>query len=132
MATGLSDQITTLLDATVALGGFTSAFVCTNDGLVLAAGSGDAVAEDTAAVVSLFDDVLIRAKRDLGFELVDEVSLLDPKLGRTVIRPVSTDGGAMFFLVLKVPANCVWRRNSNILRKRLLPILQSIAVEADQ
>jgi len=127
MATGLSQQITALLQATTALGGYPAAFVCTHDGLVVAAAGDGDLAEMTAAVVSLFDDVLVRAKRDLSFTEVDEVALLDPQRGRLVIRPLPVEGSSAFFLVVQVPKKASWRRNTNVLRSRLMPILAPLA-----
>lgn len=127
MARGLSGEITQLLQGTTALGGYTSAFVCTSDGLVVAAAGDPDIAEYTAAVVSLFDDVLHRAQRDLQFERVDEVALLDPGRGRLVIRPLEVSDASPFFLVVQVPKGARWRRNTTVLMKRLLPILEPLA-----
>ncbi len=129
---GLSAQITQLLTATTMLGGYTSATVCTHDGLVVATSGSSDVAEQTAAVVSLFDDVLVRATRDLAFSAVDEVTLLDPDNDRMVIRPISLSAGPPFFLVVRVPRKASWRRNTNQLLKRLMPLLEPLAPEPDE
>ncbi|MCB9676418.1 MAG: hypothetical protein H6737_14945 [Alphaproteobacteria bacterium] len=128
---GISNHITALLEATTALGGYTNAFVCTHDGLVVAAAGDVDAAEQTAAVVSLFDDVLVRARRDLAFSAVDEVTLLEPRHGWMVIRPLKVSAGPPFFLVVRVPPNTRWRRNTNILLKRLMPILEPLASDAE-
>ena len=114
----IQERVTSLLAATNDAGGYPSSLVCTQDGLVIAS-AGEDEAEYTAAVVSLFDDVLVRARRDLGFTDVDEVALLDPARGRTVIRPLPLDSGQTLFLVVKVPPRATWRRHTNILRKQL-------------
>lgn len=124
---GIQESVTELLASTNAAGGYPVSFVCTHDGLVVAsAGEGDTV-EYTAAVVSLFDDILVRARRDLGFESVDEVALLDAGHGRTIIRPLLDDLDEPFFLVVKVPGRKTWRRHTNLLRRKLGPILAPLA-----
>jgi len=127
MSAGLSHTITDLLGATATEGSFPAAFVCTDDGLVIASAGDGAAVDMTAAVVSLFDDVLLRATRDLHFSEVDEVTLVDPVAGRLVIRPLPIDGGPVFFLVVQVPKKATWRRHTNNLRRRLVPILQPLA-----
>ncbi len=127
MSHGLTHRITELLDARIAEGGFPAAFVCTDDGLVVAAAGDGALAELTAAVVSLFDDVLLRAIRDLQFSAVDEVTLVDPHSGRLVVRPLPMESGPIFFLVVQVPKRATWRRHTNMLRRQLIPILVPLA-----
>jgi hypothetical protein len=127
MTHGLTHRITELLDARTAEGGYPAAFVCTDDGLVIAAAGDAALAELTAAVVSLFDDVLLRATRDLKFSEVDEVTLVDPRTGRLVVRPLPMASGANFFLVVQVPRGATWRRHTNALRRQLIPVLAPLA-----
>lgn len=124
----IQERVTALLESTNAAGGYPSSLVCTQDGLVIAS-SGDEEAEYTAAVVSLFDDILVRARRDLDFEDVDEVALLDPGRGRTVIRPLPLPEGTVF-LVVRVPPKHTWRRHTNILRKQLAEVLAPLVAEA--
>ncbi len=121
----IQERVTALLRSTNERGGYPSSLVCTRDGLVIAS-AGDDEAEYTAAVVSLFDDVLLRARRDLGFTDVDEVALLDPVRGRTVIRPLPLQGGEVVFLVVQVPPRATWRRNTNQLRRELAQILRPL------
>jgi predicted regulator of Ras-like GTPase activity (Roadblock/LC7/MglB family) len=123
----LEERISALLSATNDAGGYTGSCVCTADGLVVASAGGDA--EDTAAVVSLFDDVMIRARRDLGFSGVDEVALLEPGAGRLVIRPLDM-GAEVLFLVVSVPARRTWRRHTNTLRRQLQPLLEPLVARA--
>lgn len=126
---GIQQRVTALLDATNTLGGYTSSLVCTQSGLVVASSGETAAAENTAAVASLFDDVLQRARRDLGFEDVDEVTLDDPTRGRTVIRPLPLTGDTTLFLVVLVPRHATWRRNTSLLMKQLAPILRPLVDE---
>ncbi|MEZ4316261.1 MAG: hypothetical protein R3F61_02105 [Myxococcota bacterium] len=123
---GIQQRVTTLLEATNTVGGYVSSLVCTDSGLVVASAGETAAAENTAAVASLFDDVLQRARRDLGFEDVDEVTLDDPTRGRTVIRPLPLEGHTKLFLVVLVPRQATWRRNTNQLIKQLAPILRPL------
>lgn len=126
MGAGLQQTVTGLLDQLIEEGGYGSALVCTDDGLVIA--SSGAVSEDehTAAFTSLFDEVVRRARRDLDFRAVDEVTLLDPGRGRTVIRPLNLEGEQQLFLVVRLPTNKTWRRNTNKLCSELRPILQPL------
>lgn len=128
---GLQQEVDALLKETNELGGYPSSLVCTDEGLVIAS-AGEVDDEDTAAFVSLFDDVLMRARRDLGFAAVDEVTLLDPGRGRTVIRPLAIDSANhTLFLVVRVPTRKTWRRHTNTLVKRLgevlLPLVEGVA-----
>ncbi|TNE91196.1 MAG: hypothetical protein EP330_06005 [Deltaproteobacteria bacterium] len=124
---GIQQQVDALLDATNTIGGYPSSLVCTDEGLVVASAGEVAEDEDTAAFASLFDDVVIRAMRDLKFERVDEVTLLDPGRGRTVIRPLDMEGADnQLFLVVRVPVKKTWRRNTNQLCRQLVEILRPL------
>jgi hypothetical protein len=110
-AAGLHARVTALLAANNASGPYHLSLVCTAQGLVVAS-AGDALAEaDVAAFTCMFDDVLRRAVRDLGFGSVDEVCLLDPGRGRYVIRPLDIRG-TPFFLVVRASPSTSWRRNT--------------------
>ncbi len=123
-AGGLHDRVTALLAANNAAGPYDLSLVCTAQGLVISS-AGEALGEeDVAAFTSLFDDVLRRAVRDLGFHRVDEVSLLDPGRGRYVIRPLAVDGVG-FFLVVRGHPTTSWRRNTT----RLAAVLQGELAE---
>lgn len=126
---GLQAQVTALLERCNAEGGYESSLVCTDRGLVIASAGGGVDEEDTAAFTSLFDDVVLRARRDIGFRIVDEVTLLDPGRGRVVIRPIPLSAGVSFYLVVSVPTDKSWRRNTNRLCKEL-PLVLSPLVEA--
>lgn len=121
---GLQEQVDALLNATNIVGGYTSSIVCTDEGLVVASAGPRAQDENTAAFASLFDDVVRRAVRDLQFHRVDEVTLLDPGRGRTVIRPLELENAAQnLFLVVQVPPKKTWRRHTNSLCKQLVEVL---------
>jgi hypothetical protein len=127
--TGIQQRVTALLEANNTLGGYPSSLVCTDTGLVVASAGESSTADHTAALASLFDDVLQRARRDLGFEDVDEVALAEPGKGHTVIRMLPLDGETKLFLVVRVPRNATWRRNTTHLLKQLLPILRPLVEE---
>lgn len=123
---GIQEQTEALLRATNDLGDYPMSLVCTDQGLVVAS-AGDASADDDmAAFTSLFDDIVRRATRDLGFSEVDEVTLLDPGRGRTVIRPLPMDGVSRLFLVVRVPVKRTWRRHTNALCKKLVALLAEL------
>ncbi|MCA9491196.1 MAG: hypothetical protein KC621_14800 [Myxococcales bacterium] len=110
---GFQGRVTTLLQANNATGPYLMSLVCTAQGLVVAS-AGDAIAEeDVAAFTSLFDDIVRRAVRDLHFQRVDEVTLLDPGRGRTIIRPLAMGAGVPFFLVVRAEPRISWRRNTS-------------------
>jgi len=121
---GIQQQADALLSATNMLGGYSASLVCTAEGLVVASAGQVDADEDTAAFASLFDDVCQRAQRDLRFDRVDEVTLLDPGRDRTVIRPLDILGGhQQLFLVVRVPVKKTWRRNTNMLCRQLISVL---------
>ena len=82
--------------------------------------------EQLAGLTSLFDDIVVRARRDLALEWVDEVTLFDPSTGRFVVWRVPIDGSPRFFLVLQVPARSTWRKHSNKLIKELAEWLANL------
>jgi hypothetical protein len=124
---GLERQVTALLAAMNARGAYEMSLVCTDQGLLVAS-AGDAVdTEVVAGFTSLFDDIVARSERDLGFGRVDEVSLLDTHKGRFVIRPVMVNG-RRFFLVAQVPADGTWRRNTTLMCRDLVPLLTPLTL----
>ena len=123
---GIQDRVQALLSAVNAAGEYPASLVCTDDGLVVASAGADADDQGTAAFASLFDDVLMRARRDLGFDGVDEVTLLATGRERTVIRPLALPGDTQLFLVVQVPKNRSWRRNTNQLCRDLVPVLSPL------
>jgi hypothetical protein len=119
-------QVTALLAANNAAGPYHLTLVCTAQGLVVASAGDGLSDDDVAAFTCLFDDIVQRAVRDLGFHRVDEVTLLDPGRGRYVVRPLSV-GGSTFFLVVRGHPHTSWRRNTTRLaaelERALLPLV---------
>jgi hypothetical protein len=125
---GIHARITALLAATNASGPYPLSLVCTPQGLLVASAGHGLSDDDVAAFTCLFDDVLRRAVRDLGFHRVDEVTLLDPGRGRHVIRPLVLDGRVEFFLVVLADPKSAWRRNTTKLvadlERELAPLVE--------
>ena len=44
--------------------------------------------EATASLASLFADIATRAARDLGYRVIDELTVSDAASGRVVVRPL--------------------------------------------
>jgi hypothetical protein len=121
---GAQDQANGLLRAMNAAGGYALSLVCTERGLLIAAdGEGDA-AEVAAGITSLFDDLVARATRDLAFTGVDEITLSDPRSGRFVVRPLTRGLEPRLFLVVVAPRGRAWRRNTNLVARKLLALLR--------
>jgi hypothetical protein len=77
--------------------------VCTDQGLLVAASGESLRSEIAAGLTSLFDDIVVRAQRDLGFPRVDELTLTDGDSNRYVIRPLPIEANLRLFLVVQVP-----------------------------
>lgn len=116
---GLELRITDLLRAANREGDFPMSLVCTEQGLLVAA-SGEGDFDDRAALASLFDDVVLRARRDLGFLAVEELALRDRAFGHLVLRPLPVALSERMFLVVQVPPTRPWRRTTNRLTTRLV------------
>lgn len=130
MSGGIQHHVTAVLEQLNALGGYLKALVCTDDGLLVAvAGSSNADDEDLAAFASLFDTVLARARLDLGFAGIDEVTLLDPAGVRLVIRPIPGSGSPRMFLVVRLERSASWRRNTTQACARLAELLGPLSRE---
>ena len=118
-------RLTGLLADMNALGGYPMSLVCTDQGLLLASAGETLRSEITAGLTSLFDDIVARAARDLSLAQVDELTLSDAVAGRTIIRPLTHTGGQVrLFLVVQVPSGRSWRRNTNLVVRKLLAILR--------
>ncbi|MCC6623632.1 MAG: hypothetical protein IT385_20410 [Deltaproteobacteria bacterium] len=118
------------LRATNRLGGYRGSIVCTEQGLLVASAGDVRSDEALAGFASLFDAIVVRAGRDLELHAVDEVTLLDARAGRLVIRPLPVGRAAAdeppvaeptagaseplprLFLVLWMRADATWRRNT--------------------
>jgi hypothetical protein len=123
---GLEFRVTSLLRQANQEGGFSTSLVCTDQGLLVAA-AGEGGLDDRAALASLLDDVLLRARRDLGFDSVDELAIRDRSLGHLVLRTLPTQSEERMFLVVQVPPNSPWRRTTNRLCSRLVNELGGLA-----
>lgn len=123
---GLENRITAHLRAANQEGGFLMSLVCTEQGLLVAA-AGTGGVDDLAALATLFDDVVTRARRDLSLRAVDELALRDRTFGHLVLRPLFDAGDGRMFLVLHVPPNLPWRRTTHRLCARLVSELSGFA-----
>jgi hypothetical protein len=74
---GVEAQVTTILRAMNAAGGYPMSLVCTDRGLLVASAGEQLRSEVLAGLTSLFDDIVVRAARDLGLADIDELSLSD-------------------------------------------------------
>ncbi len=118
-AIGLESQITALLSGMNAMGDYPMSLVCTEQGLLLASAGELTQTETVAGLTSLCNDIVLRAVRDLEFVRVDEITLMDANLGRFVIRPLPGALDPRLYLVVQVPRNKSWRRNTSIATKKL-------------
>lgn len=126
MAQALETQLHGLLQAMNARGCYPLSLVCAEDGLVIAAAGERLRSEATASLASLFADIATRAARDLGCRLVDELTVSDAASGRVVVRPLDPAATVRLFLVLQVPRDRSWRRNTTTVARQLLHILQPL------
>ncbi|MEY3214209.1 MAG: hypothetical protein RIT28_4690 [Pseudomonadota bacterium] len=127
---GLEREMTALLTGMNLIGNYPLSLVCTDQGLLVAASGESLRSEIAAGLTSLFDDIVVRAQRDLGFPRVDELTLTDGDSNRYVIRPLPIDANLRLFLVVQVPVKATWRHNTNLLIKRLIDLLRPL-VERD-
>ncbi|MCA9659946.1 MAG: hypothetical protein KC486_16495 [Myxococcales bacterium] len=124
---GVEAEVTALLGGMNAMGGYQLSLVCTDQGLLVASAGETLRSEVAAGLTSLFDDIVVRAVRDLGVADVDELTLSDAKVGRFVVRPLHTEGSdRRLFLVVQVPRDASWRRNTNIVARKLVKILKPL------
>ena len=120
---GVEAQLTALLAGMNALGGYPLSLICTEQGLLVAA-AGEAVSSEVAAgLTALFDDIVTRAGRDLAMAQIDEITLSDAKVGRFVIRPLVAGADDRLILVVQVPRDASWRRNTTMVARRAATIL---------
>lgn len=125
-ADGLEAQVNAILRAMNARGGYPLALVCTDRGLLVAAAGEPVRSETLAGFTSLFDDIVDRAARDLGLADIDEITLSDARAGRFVVRPLSRDSEPRLFLVVQVPRDRTWRRNTAAAARDLLTRLRPL------
>ena len=119
----IGNTIEAHLQATNLVASFNGALVCTDAGLLMASSGLRLDDEALAGFVSLFDEIVVRAGRDLRLNAIDEVALLDVAHGRLVIRPITTHGRPRTFLVVSLPTRATWRRHTNVLLKRLREVI---------
>lgn len=115
-------EIASLLAKVNASAGFPMSLVCDDSGLLLAVAGEGADEEQLAGLTSLFDDIVMRAHRDVGLTEIDEVSMFDRVWGRCVIRPLLPTSAGRFFLVVQVSPSGTWRRYSNQLKREIARI----------
>lgn len=117
------DMLQRELAATNRAGGYHGSLICTDQGLLIASDGDVGSDEVLAGFASLFDEVAYRAKRDLDLSALDEITVLDGKRGRLVCRPLRSAGDTRLMLVVSMPADASWRRNTTQLVRRLEGIL---------
>jgi hypothetical protein len=71
-----------------AAGGYSMSLVCTDRGLLIASAGETVRSEAIAGLTSLFDDIVVRAVRDLGLADIEEFTLADARVGTLVVRPI--------------------------------------------
>lgn len=110
----LHQSVSRLLQEHNRRGGYSFTLLCTEQGLPLASDGEGPDPEVLSAVASLFDEVVLRAVRDLDLRAVEELTLLDPRRGRMVVRPLKT-GETRLFLVVVMSPRLPWRKNLHTL-----------------
>lgn len=131
-ADSIDARATEILRAMNQRGGYPLALVCTERGLLVAAMGEPVRAEALAGFTSLFDDIVARAARDLGLAAVDEVTLCDARAGRYVVRPLTRASEPRLFLVVQVPRDRTWRRNTAAAARALLAALRPLLTPTPQ
>lgn len=116
-----------LLRWMVTTGGFFAAVVTTTDGLPLASVESTIEPETLAALSSLFDSTASRAESFLGWNRVEEMSLVNEQGIRLIIRPFTADTDH-FMLVVVVPAGKTYRRVMNRALRGLAPLMKRWSV----
>jgi len=127
ITSGVEHHVTSLLRATNRAGGYPASLVCTEEGLLVASAGTGFDDELFAGFTALFDDLVTRADRDLGLNAIDDVSILDARWGRFIIRPLLTGYTPRMFLVGRVAHRASWRRNTSRLCSRLNAALRPLA-----
>jgi len=121
----VESRITGLLADMNARGGYPMSLICTHQGLLIASSGEPLRSEITAGLTSLFDDIVARAARDLDLRRVDELTLSDAAAGTTIVRPLLGEVEQLrLFLVVQVPRGSTWRRNTNLVVRKLLAIMR--------
>jgi len=126
MPLAVEHEVTELLRGLNARGPYALSLVCTEDGLLIASAGERLRSELLAILTSLFNDIAVRAVRDLGLRQVDEFTLSDPTSGHLVVRPLDPEAHPRLFLVVQVPRDRAWRRNTTLVARKLLAILRPL------
>jgi predicted regulator of Ras-like GTPase activity (Roadblock/LC7/MglB family) len=127
---GLEREVTAVLDEMNRRGGYSVALICTDDGLLIAASGDHVTSEELAGVTSLFDDIVVRSERDLGARHVDEVTVLDPGVGRLIVRRLPIGADRRFFMVVRAPVRASWRRLTSDACRDIASSLRELTMEA--
>jgi hypothetical protein len=125
-ALGIEAQVVAFLRAMNAAGGYSMSLVCTDRGLLIASAGETVRSEAIAGLTSLFDDIVVRAVRDLGLADIEEFTLADARVGTLVVRPLTRDHSPRLFLVVQAPRRRAWRRNTSIAARSLLTVLRPL------
>jgi len=125
MRKGLHEPMERLLREFNARGGYALSLVCTDQGLPLASAGQGLDPETLSAFTSLFDDVVVRALRDLELKSVEELTLLEPGRGRYVVRPLEL-GEPRLFLLIQMDPRATWRRNTRLLCEGLTQLIRRL------
>lgn len=126
MGQALETSLHGLLAAMNASGHYPLSLVCAADGLVIAAAGERLRSEAIASLTGLFADIAARAARDLGCSMVDELTVSDAASGRVVVRPLDPAATPRLFLVVQVPRDRAWRRNTATVARQLLQALRPL------
>jgi predicted regulator of Ras-like GTPase activity (Roadblock/LC7/MglB family) len=132
MHPAVEHEVTELLRRLNALGQYSLSLVCTEDGLLIASAGERLRSEMAAILTSLFSDIAVRAVRDLGLRRVDELTLADPVTGHLVVRPLDPEARPRLFLVVQVPRDRAWRRNTANAARKLLVLLRPLLGPAER
>lgn len=120
---GVERTLTELLEGMNKRGGYTLALLCTEQGLLVASAGERQRSEMTAGITALFDEIAVRASRDLGFGPVDEFTVCAGKGGRLVVRSLDLATRPRIFLVVQAPTARPWRRNTATIARKVRAIL---------
>ncbi|MED5371370.1 MAG: hypothetical protein VX899_10180 [Myxococcota bacterium] len=127
MNTGLQTQLTHLLERGCQDGAFQFAMLFTDQGLPLAQ-AGEADDGQMSVVSVLAQDILGRARTDLGLVTVDEVTVRDTRSGiRLVLRPISGWDDGELLLLVGVPGTKTWRRVTSLMTRELQEKLEALS-----
>lgn len=131
-AQGVEYELTELLEGMNRRGGYPLALICTEQGLLIASAGERLRSEITAGITGLFDDIAIRASRDLGLGPVDEFTISAGKSGHLVVRSLGLGTRPRLFLVVQVPTERAWRRNTATVARKIRAIMSPLLAIGDK